>query len=138
MLDDDTQQDGWCLDGEASRLLWDEYRIKRNPRRLGQLRATGKGPLYHRDGQVVRYRKSDLRSWAEAQLGEGIRSTSEECARRLLERATYAPANEATYDSNHRGPQGRGRPVSCTAHSSEPDKRSPRITPARKLSGGSC
>jgi len=78
------QDDCWMTAEELSRLLWDEYRIKRNARRLGQLRASGEGPPYHRDGQVVRYRKSRARVWAEDQLGEEITSTSEESARRLI------------------------------------------------------
>jgi hypothetical protein len=80
----DNAQDEWLTGDEASRFLWDEYRIKRNSRRLGQLRASGKGPRYHRDGLVVRYRKSSLRAYAEDQLGDEVTSTSEESARRLI------------------------------------------------------
>jgi hypothetical protein len=80
----DTEHDEWLTAEELSQFLWSEFRIKRNTRRLGQLRATGGGPGFHRDGLVVRYRKSRARVWAEDQLGEEITSTSEESARRLI------------------------------------------------------
>jgi hypothetical protein len=74
----------WLTPEESSDYLWKNYRLKRNARRLGQLRAAGEGPKYFRDGNVVRYREDLLDQWAEHQLGEPVTSTSEESARRLL------------------------------------------------------
>jgi hypothetical protein len=74
----------WFTPEEASDHLWQQFRIKRNTRRLGQLRATGEGPEYSRDGNVVRYRDDRLDTWAEHQLGESFTSTSDESARRQL------------------------------------------------------
>lgn len=73
----------WLTPEELSDRLWAKFRIKRNARRLGQLRAEGSGPPYFRDGNAVRYRDDLLDQWEE-QLGEPARSTSEESARRLL------------------------------------------------------
>jgi hypothetical protein len=67
---------------ETSELLWDRYRMKRNGRRLAQLRGTGQGPRFYRDGLMARYAEVDVVAWAEAQLGGGATSTSEEAARR--------------------------------------------------------
>jgi hypothetical protein len=73
----------FLTDKEASRYLWERYRIRRSPRRLGQLRAmSSRGPQYHRDGNAVRYRRDALDDWALKQLGEPAVSTSEETARR--------------------------------------------------------
>src|SRR5690349_21772926 len=72
----------WRTPEETSDHLWEKYRIKRNTRRLAQLRADGEGPQYFRDGNVVRYREDLLDAWAEQQLGEPLSSTSEESARR--------------------------------------------------------
>lgn len=72
------------LPEELSRHLWDQYRIHRSPRRLAQLRGTGEGPPFLRDGCVVRYPRALADAWAEAQLGEPIRSTAEEAARRQI------------------------------------------------------
>jgi hypothetical protein len=87
----------WRTPEEASDHLWQKYRIKRNARRLAQLRADGEGPHYFRDGNVVRYREDLLDAWAEQQLGEPLGSTSEESARRLLTTAAGSadPAPEA-------------------------------------------
>ena len=74
----------WMTPEETSEHLWKRHRIKRNARRLGQLRARGTGPKYYRDGNVVRYRDDLTDEWAEQQLGEPLTSTSEESARRLL------------------------------------------------------
>ena len=45
-----------------------------SPRRLQSWRVSGSGPAFHKFGQAVRYRLSDLLAWAEAQCR---RSTSE-------------------------------------------------------------
>jgi hypothetical protein len=47
--------------------LWDHYRLRRGGSRLDQLRATGQGP-----------------PWALSVLGEPLRHTSEESARRQV------------------------------------------------------
>jgi len=78
----------WLTPEESSDHLWDKYRVKRNTRRLAQLRAAGEGPQYFRDGNVVRYRDDLLDAWAEQQLGEPLSSTSEESGRRLPATAT--------------------------------------------------
>jgi hypothetical protein len=74
----------WCVAEEASQYLWKWYRLKRNPRRLAQLRASGDGPKYYRDGLVVRYREADLDEWAEQQLGEPLVSTAQESEHKHL------------------------------------------------------
>jgi hypothetical protein len=78
---------------ESGRYLWDTFRMKRNSRRLAQLRAAGTGPKYFRDGNVVRYREDHLREWAENSLGQAFVSTSEESASR-----------EAPWSPNHDQP----------------------------------
>jgi hypothetical protein len=72
----------WHTPDEASRYLWDKFRVKRNARRLAQLRASGEGPRFHRDGCVVRYHSDNLDEYGELALGEPVISTSEENARR--------------------------------------------------------
>jgi hypothetical protein len=72
----------WRTPEEASDYLWQKFRVKRNARRLAQLRASGGGPRFFRDGNVVRYREDHLDEWAETSLGEPARSTSEESARK--------------------------------------------------------
>jgi hypothetical protein len=74
----------WRTPPEASLYLWDKFRVKRNPRRLAQLRASGEGPKFHRDGCVVRYHSDNLDAYGELVLGEPATSTSEENARRAL------------------------------------------------------
>lgn len=70
---------------EASTYLWGAHRIKRSPARLKQLRNQGGGPSYRRDGAIfIIYTKEALDAFAEQQLGEEIRSTAEESARKLL------------------------------------------------------
>jgi hypothetical protein len=77
---------------EASDYLWNRHRIRRSVRRLAQLRATGEGPPYRRDGLVaVLYPPDLLDAWAEQQLGQPVRSTAEESARRT-ERTKLQPA----------------------------------------------
>ena len=72
---------------EASAYLWDEHRIRRSPARLKQLRNQGGGPAYRRDGAIyIIYTKAALDAFAEQQLGEEMRSTSEEGARAVLSR----------------------------------------------------
>jgi hypothetical protein len=71
---------------ELSAFLWENYRVQRSPRRLGQLRAAGGGPPYVRDGVVARYPRETAIAWVETLLGAPVRSTSEESARRSLER----------------------------------------------------
>jgi hypothetical protein len=67
---------------EAATYLWDRHRIRRSPRRLQELRMTGEGPPYHRDGTVVRYTAPGLDEYAQRRYGEPVRSTAEEAARR--------------------------------------------------------
>jgi hypothetical protein len=69
---------------ELSEHLWNRWRLRRSPRRLAQLRATGEGPPFMQDGCVVRYARGTSDDWAKEQLGEPCRSTAEETARRLL------------------------------------------------------
>jgi hypothetical protein len=74
---------------ELSVFLWDNYRVQRSPRRLAQLRTTGGGPPYVRDGIVARYPQDLAIAWVERLLGAPVRSTAEESARRQLgQRAT--------------------------------------------------
>jgi hypothetical protein len=75
----------WRTPEEASDYLWAKYRVKRNARRLAQLRATGEGPKYFRDGNVVRYREDHLDEFAEGSLGKPSVSTAEEHVRREAE-----------------------------------------------------
>jgi hypothetical protein len=71
---------------ETSQYLWDQYRIQRSERRLGQLRAlSGLGPPFHRDGNAVRYHRGALDEWAIKQLGEPAISTAQETARRQVQ-----------------------------------------------------
>jgi excisionase family DNA binding protein len=49
-----------------------EY-LKLSASTLEKLRVTGKGPPYHKLGRAVRYRRSDLESWACLRL---VSSTS--------------------------------------------------------------
>jgi hypothetical protein len=72
----------WRTPEETSDYLWQTYRIKRNARRLAQLRASGEGPPFFRDGHVVRYRSDLTDEWALTHLGEALSSTSEENARK--------------------------------------------------------
>jgi hypothetical protein len=72
----------WRTPEEASEYLWERFRVKRNARRLAQLRATGEGPKFYRDGNVVRYRTDHLDEWAGNSLGEPASSTAEEHVRR--------------------------------------------------------
>jgi hypothetical protein len=67
---------------EASEYLWEQYRLQRSPRRLGQLRAgpVGSGPEFHRVGNIPLYRQSKVNNWARAQLGESFTNTSDEQA----------------------------------------------------------
>jgi hypothetical protein len=70
---------------EASGYLWDEHRIRRSPARLKQLRSQGGGPAYRRDGAIhIIYTREALDAWAERQLGDEMRSTSDEGARIAL------------------------------------------------------
>jgi hypothetical protein len=57
-----------------------EYRVKRGKRRLAELRASGEGPPYLRDGSRVIYRRRDVDAWALRLLGKPMTSTSEEAA----------------------------------------------------------
>jgi hypothetical protein len=68
----------WLTPEEASKYLWEKFRLKRNERRLGQLRYAGTGPLFHRNGLAVRYHQNDLDAWGLKQLGQPIASTSQE------------------------------------------------------------
>jgi hypothetical protein len=78
---------------EFSKFLWDNFRIQRSPRRLAQLRMSGQGPPFMRDGNVVRYPPRLGSIWAIEQLGAPVRSTSEESARKLIgARAVPTPA----------------------------------------------
>jgi hypothetical protein len=74
---------------EASRYLWQCWRLQRSPRRLAQLRAlpVGAGPAFHRDGCAVRYRKRSLDTWATKQLGAEHGNTSVESAARQVDAA---------------------------------------------------
>jgi hypothetical protein len=67
---------------ETAQHLWECWRLQRGERRLAQLRAgpVGSGPAFHRDGCVVRYRKSSVDTWAMKQLGREHGSTSHESA----------------------------------------------------------
>jgi hypothetical protein len=67
---------------EAAAYLWEHHRMRRSPRRLQDLRMTGEGPEYFRDGNVVRYPRRGLDDYAHEQYGEAARSTAEEAARR--------------------------------------------------------
>jgi hypothetical protein len=73
---------------ELSAFLWTFFRIQRSPRRLAQLRMSGEGPPFLRDGNVVRYPPRLAAVWAVEQLGEPVRSTAEESARRLVATTT--------------------------------------------------
>lgn len=75
---------------EASNYLWERHRIRRSPRRLGQLRATGDGPPYQRDGLVVIYRPNLLDDWVKEHLGDPVRSTAQETVQRSEESAEPA------------------------------------------------
>jgi hypothetical protein len=68
---------------ELSEYLWTRWRIKRSPRRLGQLRSIGGGgsPPYVRDGLAVRYPRKLADQWAAETLGQPVRSTAEEAVR---------------------------------------------------------
>jgi hypothetical protein len=68
---------------ELSEHLWDRWRIQRSARRLGQLRLTGGGPPFQRDGNVVIYPRKLADQWAVEMLGAPVTSTSEEAARRI-------------------------------------------------------
>jgi hypothetical protein len=84
---------------EFAAWLWKYFRIQRSPRRLAQLRMSGHGPPFVRDGCVVRYPLRLAAIWAVELLGEPVSSTSEENARRLIERpsgcAPEAPTTTA-------------------------------------------
>ena len=75
---------------ELSVFLWERYRVQRSPRRLAQLRSVGGGPPFVRDGIVARYPQELAVAWVETLLGAPVSSTSEESARRLLERREAA------------------------------------------------
>jgi hypothetical protein len=90
----------WLIPEEASDHLWKNHRLKRNKRRLAQLRAKGTGPQYHRDGNAVLYGDEDLDKYAEKHRAGPFTSTSEESARRQLtpvseESAGHAPTPDA-------------------------------------------
>jgi hypothetical protein len=75
--------EGAYLDPEqASRFLKAVFNLNRGPRRLAELRVEGTGPLYFRDGNVVRYQPRHLREYAERCFGAPARSTAEEAVRR--------------------------------------------------------
>jgi hypothetical protein len=66
--------------------------MKRGPRRLAQLRASGEGPPYVRDGVKVLYPIALADAWAQALLGQPVVSTSEETVERVHERRQRARA----------------------------------------------
>jgi hypothetical protein len=71
---------------QASSYLKEQHGITCAPRTLQDMRASGVGPRYVRDGNRVLYPEPELDAWANARLGKPVRSTSEEAARR--QRAT--------------------------------------------------
>ena len=42
-----------------------------SPHTLKRYRVTGDGPVFHRFGGLVRYRRDDLDAWAAARTGPG-------------------------------------------------------------------
>jgi hypothetical protein len=49
---------------------------------LGRLASEGGGPLFHKVGRSVIYKKSDLDKWAAEMLGQPVSSTAEAKARK--------------------------------------------------------
>jgi hypothetical protein len=78
---------------ELTAYLKEKYRIDRGRRRLAEMRATGEGPPYFRAGGCqVLYRRDLADAWALNLLGEPLRSTAEETARRTSRHAERAAA----------------------------------------------
>jgi hypothetical protein len=89
------------LPEELSERLWTRNRMKRGRRRLAQLRVTGEGPPYVRDGVKVLYPVDLADAWADALLGKPVVSTSEETVERVHERRRRARAVRETQATAH-------------------------------------
>jgi hypothetical protein len=69
---------------EASAHLFEHWGLKRGIRTLQGYRRTGNGPVFHRVGNSVFYKRDAVDAWAAQLLGEPLRNTTERSARRLI------------------------------------------------------
>ncbi len=44
--------------------------LRVQPRTLAAWRSLGKGPVFHKQGGVVRYRLSEIEDWLEGRIGQ--------------------------------------------------------------------
>jgi hypothetical protein len=69
---------------QTSERIFRVHGMHRGPRQLAQMRYSGTGPKYYRDGKRVIYDEDDVDEWAVQRRGTAAVSTSEEAERRSL------------------------------------------------------
>jgi len=71
----------WMTPEETTVHLWENFRLRRSPRTLANMRTGGNGPPYRRVGSnTVLYARDEVAEWAAAQLNRPFASTAEENA----------------------------------------------------------
>ena len=61
---------------EATRYLWERWRLSYAPTTLARFASLGKGPVYRKRGPFAFYREEDLDAWALTKIDNPRRKAS--------------------------------------------------------------